>query len=122
MAVSRKGKIIIGVSVAALLAIIIVASIFATRKDIPEVTVVKVETRPELRSTVTASGEIRPIQFMNLTSEVQGRIDEITVKEGDAVEKGKVLVRLNPDQLESSADAQIAAVQASQSESEVARS
>jgi len=122
MAVSRKGKIVIGISIALVLAIIVVASIFATRKDIPEVTVVKVETRRELRSTVTASGEIRPIQFMNLTSEVQGRIDEITVKEGDAVEKGRILVRLDPDQLESNTDAQIAAVQASQNESEVSRS
>ena len=122
MAVSRKGKIIIGISVALVLAIIVVASIFATRKDTPEVTVVKVETRRELRSTVTASGEIRPIQFMNLTSEVQGRIDEITVKEGDPVEKGRILVRLDPDQLESSTDAQIAAVQASQNESQISRS
>ena len=122
MAVSRKGKIVIGISIALVLVIVVVASIFATRKDIPEVTVVKVETRRELRSTVTASGEIRPIQFMNLTSEVQGRIDEITVKEGDAVEKGRILVRLDPDQLESNTDAQIAAVQASQNESEVSRS
>lgn len=122
MAVSRKGKIVIGTSVVLLLAVIITVSIFASRKDAPEVTVVKVETRRELRSTVTASGEIRPIQFMNLTSEVQGRIEEITVKEGDAVEKGAVLVRLDPDQLESSTDAQIAAVQASQNESQVSRS
>ena len=122
MAVSRKGKIVIGTSVVLLLAIIITVSIFASRKDVPEVTVVKVETRRELRSTVTASGEIRPIQFMNLTSEVQGRIEEITVKEGDAVEKGTVLVRLDPDQLESSTDAQIAAVQASQNESQVSQS
>jgi HlyD family secretion protein len=122
MAVSRKGKIVIGTSVVLLLAVIITVSIFASRKDAPEVTVVKVETRRELRSTVTASGEIRPIQFMNLTSEVQGRIEEITVKEGDAVEKGTVLVRLDPDQLESSTDAQIAAVQASQNESQVSQS
>jgi multidrug efflux pump subunit AcrA (membrane-fusion protein) len=72
MALSRKKKIIIGSSVGALLVIIIIASVFATRKDTPEVTVVKVESRPELKSTVTSSGEVRPIQFMNLTSEVQG--------------------------------------------------
>ena len=76
MALSRKSKIIIGVSAGILLLIIVVGSIFATRKDTPEVTTVKVETRKELRSTVTSSGEVRPIQFMNLTSEVQGRIEE----------------------------------------------
>lgn len=114
MALSRKKKIIIGSSIGALLLIVIVASIFATRKDTPEVTVVKVETRPELRSTVTSSGEVRPIQYMNLTSEVQGRIEEIYVKEGQIVKKGEPLVRLDPNQLESSTDAQLAAYQAAQ--------
>ena len=114
MALSRKKKIIIGSSVGALLLIIIVVSIFATRKDTPEVVVVKLEVKPELKSTVTSSGEVRPIQFMNLTSEVQGRIEEITKKEGDVVQKGEVLVRLDPNQLESSTDAQLAAYQSAQ--------
>ncbi len=80
MALSRKTKIIIGAAAAVLILIVIVATIFATRTDTPEVTVVKVETRKELRSTVTSSGEVRPIQFMNLTSEVQGRIKRSTSK------------------------------------------
>ena len=122
MAISRKGKIIIGATAGVLLIIIIIASIFATRKDTPEVTVVKVETRRELRSTVTASGEIRPIQFINLTSEVQGRIEEIYVNEGDKVTKGQPLVRLDPTQLQSNTDAQLAAYQASQNEVQSSRS
>ena len=122
MAISRKAKIIVGASVLVLLLIIIVASIFATRKDIPEVTVVKVEKRKELKSNVTASGEIRPIQFINLTSEVQGRIEEIYVKEGDAVTKGTALVKLDPTQLDSNTDAQLASLQASQSDAQVSRS
>ncbi|HVG38697.1 MAG TPA: hypothetical protein VM870_05385, partial [Pyrinomonadaceae bacterium] len=67
MALSRKRKIIIGVSAVAVLALIIVVSIFASRKEELEVTTVKAEIRPELRSSVTASGEVRPIQFINLT-------------------------------------------------------
>lgn len=114
MALSRKKKIVIGSSVGALLLIIIIASIFATRKDTPEVNVVKIQVKPELRSTVTSSGEVRPIQFMNLTSEVQGKIEEITKKEGDVVQKGEVLVRLDPNQFESSTDAQFAAYQSAQ--------
>jgi HlyD family secretion protein len=114
MALSRKKKIVIGSSIGVLLLIVVIASIFATRTDTPEVTVVKVDTRPELKSTVTSSGEVRPIQFMNLTSEVQGKIEEITKKEGDVVQKGEVLVRLDPNQLESSTDAQLAAFQSAQ--------
>lgn len=122
MALSRKTKIIIGVSAAVLITIIIIASVFATRKDTPEVIVVKVETRRELRSTVTSSGEVRPIQFMNLTSEVQGRIEDIYVKEGDKVTAGTALVKLDPTQLQSGADAQLAAYQASQNELQSTRS
>ncbi|MCC6451479.1 MAG: efflux RND transporter periplasmic adaptor subunit [Acidobacteria bacterium] len=114
MALSRRTRIILLASVALLVGIIVVASIFATRKDTPKVTVVTVEKRAELRSTVTASGEIRPIQFMNLTSEVQGRIEEIYVKEGDHVTKGQPLVKLDPEQFQSSTDAQVAALQAAQ--------
>ncbi len=121
MALSRKKKIIIGISAGLLLLIIIIGSIFATRSDTPEVTVVKVERRKELRSTVTSSGEVRPIQFMNLTSEVQGRIEDIYVKEGDHVTKGQPLVKLDPNQLEANTQAQAAAFQSAQNRVEVAR-
>jgi HlyD family secretion protein len=116
MALSRKSKIVIGVSAFAVLLLIIAVSVLATRSDTPEVTTVKVVPRKELRSTVTSSGEVRPIQFMNLTSEVQGRIEDIYVKEGDQVTKGQPLVRLDPNQLQSNTDAQTAAVQAAQNE------
>lgn len=122
MALSRKKKIIIGAAIALVLLVVIIGSIFATRKDTPEVTVVKVETRPELRSTVTSSGEVRPIQFVNLTSEVQGKIEDITKKEGDPVEKGEILVRLDPDQLASNADAQLAAFQTASDDVRVSQS
>ena len=60
MALSRKKKIIILVVAIVLLALIIAGAVFATRKDVPEVQTTKLETKPELRSTVTASGEVRP--------------------------------------------------------------
>ncbi|HST50975.1 MAG TPA: efflux RND transporter periplasmic adaptor subunit [Pyrinomonadaceae bacterium] len=122
MAVSRKKKIIIAVAAVAVLAVIVVISIFARGKDEPEVTVVKVETRPELKSTVTASGEVRPIRFVNLTSEVQGRIVDISVNPGDHVTTGQPLVRVDPTQLESSAEAQAASAQAAISDVQNARS
>jgi HlyD family secretion protein len=121
MALSRKRKTIIAVSAVALLGIIIVVSILAGGKDEPEVATVKITVRPELRSTVTASGEIRPIQFINLTSEVAGRIEEIYVKEGQPVTKGQQLVRLDPTQLQSNQAAQAAALQAAISDTQNAR-
>lgn len=111
MALSRKKKIIIAVSAVALVGLIVIFSVFAGGSDQPEVTIVKVEVRPELKSTVTASGEVRPIQFINLTSEVGGRVEEIYVNPGDQVQKGQPLVRLDPTQLQSQQEAQAAGVQ-----------
>src|SRR5438094_9156757 len=113
MALSRKKKIIIGVSALVVLFLVVIISVIATRKDEPEVTTVKVDVRPELKSTVTASGEVRPVRYIKLTSEVPGRILEIYVNPGDQVNKGQALVRVDPTQLQSSHEAQWAATQAS---------
>ena len=113
MALNRKKKIIIAVAAIVVLALVVIISVVATRKEQPEVTTVKVDVRPELRSTVTASGEVRPIRYIKLTSEVPGRILEIYVNPGDQVNKGQSLVRVDPTQLQSSQEAQWAATQAS---------
>src|SRR5216117_2447301 len=113
MALTRKKKIIIAGSSVALLAIIIIVSVFASRKEVAEVTTIKLEVKPELRQTVTASGEVRPVRYIKLTSEVPGRIEEIYVNAGDQVVKGKPLVRIDPTQLQSNQEAQWAATQAS---------
>lgn len=122
MALSRKKKIIIGVSALVVLLLVVIISVIATRKDEPEVTTVKVDVRPELKSTVTASGEIRPIRYIKLTSEVPGRILEIYVNPGDIVKQNQALVRIDPTQLQSSQEAQWAATQASLSDVQNARS
>jgi HlyD family secretion protein len=121
MALSRKKKIIILVAGVAVLALIVIISVVATRKDEPEVTTVKIDVRPELRSTVTASGEVRPVRYIKLTSEVQGRIQEIYVNAGDQVTKGQSLVRIDPTQLQSNQEAQFAATQASINDVQSAR-
>jgi len=121
MALTKKKKIIIAVSAVAVLGLIIIISVFASRKEEPEVTTIKLEVKPELRQTVTASGEVRPIRYIKLTSEVPGRIEEIYVNAGDQVTQGKPLVRIDPTQLQSNQDAQWAAAQASMNDVQNAR-
>jgi len=121
MALNRKKKIVIGVSAAVILALVVIVSVYASRKEEPEVVTVKLEVRPELRQTVTASGEVRPVRYIKLTSEVPGRIEEIYVNAGDQVTLGKPLVRVDPTQLQSSQEAQWAATQASLNDVQSAR-
>lgn len=121
MALTRKKKIIIAVSAVAVLGLIIIISVFASRKEEAEVTTIKLELKPELRQTVTASGEVRPIRYIKLTSEVPGRIEEIYVNAGDQVTQGTPLVRVDPTQLQSSQEAQFASTQASLNDIQSAR-
>ncbi len=99
MAISRKRKILIGVSIGLILVVILAISLTAGNREAPEVTVADVKRVPELTSKVTASGEVRPIKFYNLTAEVSGRITNIYVKEGDDVTKGQPLIKVDPTQL-----------------------
>lgn len=116
MAVSKKRKIIIATVVVLLLAAIVGASVFARRGDLPEVQTAKVERRPQLESKVTANGEVRPIQFINLTAEVAGRVTDVYVKEGDQVRKGAPLLRVDPTQQGSATNIQEANLRAAQAD------
>ena len=116
MALSKKKKIIITTVVIVVIGGIIGASVYARRGDLPEVQTAKVERRASLEAKVTANGEVRPIQFINLTSEVTGRVTDVFVKEGDVVKKGKPLLRVDPTQLANSTAMQEAALRAAQAD------
>lgn len=47
--------------------------------------------------TITANGKIQPETEVKISPEVSGEIIELNVKEGDFVEKGKLLLRIKPD-------------------------
>ncbi|PHQ31160.1 efflux RND transporter periplasmic adaptor subunit [Leeuwenhoekiella nanhaiensis] len=51
--------------------------------------------------TVAATGKIQPEVEVKISSEVSGEIIELPVVEGQQVEKGDLLVRINPDLIQS---------------------
>jgi RND family efflux transporter, MFP subunit len=85
---------------------------FGKEKPI-EVTVEKVQKRTILE-TVTASGKIQPETEVKISPEVSGEIVELYVKEGDYVEKGKLLLKIKPDIYVSGRDRSEAALNSSQ--------
>ncbi len=118
MALTTKKKIIIGSIAGVAILAIGIGTFMARRQDLPEVQIVKVERRDLLESKVTSNGEVRPIQFINLTAEVSGRVTDVFVKEGDQITKGKPLLRVDPTQLASSTAIQEAALRASQADAQ----
>src|SRR2546425_4321412 len=57
--------------------------------------------RQDLTQTVTANGEIKPKKYVNISSNMMGRIIRMPVKEGDHVNEGDLLIRLESVQTES---------------------
>lgn len=60
--------------------------------------------------TITANGKIQPEKEVKISPDVSGEIVELTVKEGDNVEKGKLLLRIKPDTYISQKDRSLAAI------------
>lgn len=63
-----------------------------------------------ITETITANGKIQPEKEVKITPDVSGEIVELTVKEGDHVEKGRLLLRIKPDIYISQKDRSLAAI------------
>lgn len=74
-----------------------------------KVAVEKAERRTIIE-TITANGKIQPEKEVKLTPDVSGEIVELTVKEGDQVQKGQLLLRIKPDTYISQRDRSTAAI------------
>ncbi|NWF82990.1 MAG: efflux RND transporter periplasmic adaptor subunit [Bryobacteraceae bacterium] len=76
--------------------------------------------RQDLTSLVTASGEIKPLKYINIGANVMGRITDIYVKEGDRVHRNQVLAKLESVQAEADVAAQNAALNSALAEAAAA--
>jgi HlyD family secretion protein len=74
-----------------------------------KVAVENVEKRT-IVETITANGKIQPEKEVKITPDVSGEIVELTVREGDHVEKGQLLLRIKPDIYISQKDRSMAAI------------
>jgi HlyD family secretion protein len=86
-------KVVIAIAGVLLLVVIIGIGVQHSRKGVAEVQTGKV-ARQDLASEVTASGEIKPKNYVNIGANAFGRITKLNVKEGDHVKKGQVLATL----------------------------
>ena len=93
MAGKRRNFLILG-GLAAIIIITLVMNLGVERKDRTEVTVDEVE-RGTLVAKVSGPGRVRAETTVQISSSVMGRIVELAVEEGDAVERGQLLLRLD---------------------------
>jgi HlyD family secretion protein len=114
--VKVKWKIIISLAVLVVLAIGLYASTVYSKKGLVSVQTGQV-VRQDLTSIVTASGEIKPKNYINIGANAQGDITALMVKEGDRVRKGELLAKIEDVQPEADVQAQRAAVSSAEAQS-----
>ncbi len=86
-----------------LVAAIIVVGMMQGKKKGTEVSVAAVEKK-QLVEQVSASGRVQPQTKVNITSEVNGEVIDLKVKEGDTVKQGQLLIVLDTTRLRSDVD------------------
>jgi HlyD family secretion protein len=99
---SKTKKILLGGGGILVLAIGTYVGIRWRDRSVITVQTGKVVKLDSLVQTVSASGEIKPLKYINITANSFGRIVEIAVKEGDHVKQGDLL--LKQESVQSSAD------------------
>jgi HlyD family secretion protein len=113
-------KVAIGVGVVVALGGIVLFSVNQANKGVVTVQTAKVATQENLVSQVTASGEVKPTTYTNVTAQGFGRITEILVKEGDHIKKGDRLLLQENVQANADVQAQAAATNSAESGVEAA--
>jgi HlyD family secretion protein len=108
-------KVGIGVGAVVVLGAIVGISVSQANKGVVTVQTSKVGPQDTLISIVTASGEVKPTTYTNVTAQGFGRITSIVVKEGDHIKKGQVLLTQENIQANADVQAQAAAINSAES-------
>jgi HlyD family secretion protein len=105
----RKVGLVAGV--VAVVAIAAWVAYYRAHKDVVTVQTGAV-VREDLTTVVTGSGEIRPKNYTNVLGQGSGMITDVAVREGDYVNKGDVLLRIENVQPGADVEAQKATIDA----------
>ena len=115
--VKSKKKLFILIGVALVIIIATTAMVVRRKREKPiEITTDKA-FRKSVTQLVTATGKIRPEIEVKIAPEVSGEIIDIPVKEGEAVHKGTLLLKIKPDSYQAQVESQLAALNSARSAS-----
>ena len=108
-------KILIALFVVILIAGGVFASVKYSQRGVVTVQTGKVLSE-DISSVVTASGEVKPRNYINISAEYSGQLTQILVKEGAHVRKGQLLARIDEVQSMADVNAQKAAISSAEAD------
>src|SRR3989440_13045622 len=92
----KRRKTIVFTAIALVLLALTGVAMFRKREPVITIQTEKVG-RKSLTEIVVANGKIQPVVQVKISPEVSGEIIELPVKEGQAIKKGDLLVKIKPD-------------------------
>ncbi len=113
-----RTRIVIGAGIVGVIALAMILAASGSRVRGIEVRMDTVERR-DLVAIVTASGNVRARRKVDISSDISARVNQLLVEEGQDVEEGQVLLRLDPSRYQAALDRSEASL--SQSQAQVAQ-
>src|SRR4051812_14509841 len=80
-------------------------------KPLPREVNIDSPARGPIVQTVTAPGVVEPVEEAEIASQIVGRVVEVRVKDGDAVKKGDLLVKLDETEAKARLDSSSARIE-----------
>jgi HlyD family secretion protein len=102
-----------------LVAAIIVANVLREFERAESVEVEQVRRR-DLRAVVSASGWLKPLRQIDVSANTMGKVVELGITEGDRVERGQLLLRIDPVRYRGEVEQMVASLRAARAEAEAA--
>lgn len=96
---SKRNKLIV-LGLAAVLLVAVVGVAILKRKATPVTVRAEVVQKRDLVATVTASGFIQPKRKVDISADISGRVTDLYVEEGQWVDQGAILLRIDPTSFE----------------------
>ena len=109
-----KKKLLIGAGVVVILGAIAFANFKFKRVEGVTVNAETIKAR-DLEALVSASGQIQPKKFVNISADTMGRVTNLAVEEGDRIDRGQFLLQIDPRNLRSAVQRTEASLQAARS-------
>ena len=115
-----KWKVLITLVALVVAGVGVYASTVYSKRGVVTVQTGVVVRQDQLNSKVTASGEIKPKNYINIGANAMGDITELLVKEGDHVRKGQLLAKIENTQPAADVESQKASLASAEADSSAA--
>jgi len=117
----RKRRAILSVIAVVIIAAVVVGFSLRNRKSDTQAVEVEAIARRTVVQTVNATGRIQPVTQVNISADVSAKITRLPVEEGDWVEKGKLLVKLDSERYVAAVESGEANLRVAQANVDLAR-